>query len=135
MFAVGDLVQYSDKLCVISDIVPTHLGFRTYNLTDIDNGKFYNVAKHLLSQVDFLTTADTFTFDDTSDLVPQENIPPGDHNSSRHAVMTDQQIDEVARKRLSEKTEAQTKWAVGLYKGKNIVSQFGYILITKLTNM
>jgi hypothetical protein len=35
----------------------------------------------------------------------------------RHAELNDQDLDEVARQRLSAKTESQTRWAAEVLKG------------------
>ena len=47
----------------------------------------------------------------------QKNEDINEEKQMRHVVMTDIEIDKVARERLSRNTEQQTRWSVNLFKG------------------
>ena len=51
-FGKGEYALYEDKICIIQDIVPTLLGFHTYQIVHIDSGQEFNVGKHFLKPVD-----------------------------------------------------------------------------------
>jgi hypothetical protein len=122
-FQVGDLVQYGERLCVLTNIVPTHLGFRTFTISEVDTGQTFNVAKHLLEQVDLLGLDEPINFDIQNNAsVSDTNV--ANPSTSRHVVCSEEEIVQVARKRLSAKTEAQTKWAVSLFKGECMICYY-----------
>jgi hypothetical protein len=108
-YDIGELVLYKDEVCLVTDIQATPLGFSRYQLSSLDSGELHTVAKHEISKVDFLDMDDTIAFE-IDDQKPAKI-------AKRHAELDDQDLDEVARQRLSAKTESQTRWAVAVFKG------------------
>ena len=51
-------------------------------------------------------------------VVASSSIEPQKSSVGRHAVLDDDEIDTIAKNRLSANSEKQTKWAVSLFKGK-----------------
>jgi hypothetical protein len=134
-YSVGDIVSYKDSVCVINDVVQNVLGYQTYVICDLDTGEISNVAKHTISSVECvsideevfpqmlwdnaLDVDEQFKNDDFESVVESESVP---QKKKRHVEMSAEEIDAVAKKRLSDSTEKQTKWAVYLLKGEyNII--------------
>ena len=46
VYSEGDWVMYSNRLCVIGDILVNPLGYKTIRITDVDTGMPYTVSKH-----------------------------------------------------------------------------------------
>jgi hypothetical protein len=101
----------------------------------MDTGEISNVAKHTISSVESvsideevfpqmlwdnaLDVDEQFKNDDFESVVESESVP---QKKKRHVEMSAEEIDAVAKKRLSDSTEKQTKWAVYLLKGEyNII--------------
>ena len=43
VYSEGDWVMYSNRLCVIGDILVNPLGYKTFCITDVDTGMQYTV--------------------------------------------------------------------------------------------
>ena len=56
--------------------------------------------------------------DNKPDKMPEAEQRDTGTKHSRHDVLTDQELDEIANERLSVNTQNQTKWAVKLFKGE-----------------
>ena len=138
--------MYKNKMCVITDVIPTHLGFNSYCIEDLVTGEEFSVAKHCLKAVEFEEMTDP-----DSDLAEwqanferdmdkhkqkvgshcvQEDEPyvtihgladssdsPAPAKKQRHASMTEEELVQLEGKRLCANTQKQTKWAVALLKG------------------
>jgi hypothetical protein len=121
-FDVGDLVYFEGKLCFVNSVDRSQLGFHTYVLTDTNNGSEYRAHKHKLehfivdNDVDVLEVDWDVPLIDEVDQIEKEHVN-AEPTSTRHIVMSDNDIDEVAKQRLSINTEHQTRWAVNLLKG------------------
>jgi hypothetical protein len=126
VYSGGDLVVFSGKLCVVQDITPVPLGFNRYSVSNVETGELYSAQKHQLEK---------FMLDDDAEVLEVSWDEPivldSDHtlslpepavsavpSTSRHAVLSDKELDLVANQRLALNTENQTKWAVNLFKGK-----------------
>ena len=125
-YCVGETVYCGDILCKIENILHTNLGFNKYQVCDVQTGERWTVTKENLEK---------FTMDENEEIgwdavyqpeqqpeyeeiiEHQKNEDIHQQIQSRHAVMTDCEIDQVARERLSRNTEQQTKWSVNLFKG------------------
>ena len=140
VFQVGDLVLYQTKLCIIEGIVNTAFGYKTFNIADLDTGVVLSVSKHELVAVEDLDiTTDIpemdwdielqVTGESTVDAAPVDAAPVevdaaavevDAAKKTRHVLLTDEEVDHVAKERLAANTEYQTRWAVTLFRGKNI---------------
>jgi hypothetical protein len=114
-FVNGDICMYREQLCIVQSIQHSPLGFNKYIISNVDTGDEFSVAKHELSTVEVEYVSDIPEMNWEAELKEQE-IPQA--SSSRHAVLSDADIDSVAKERLSANTEYQTKWAVTLFKGE-----------------
>lgn len=144
----GELLMCRGLLCTLVDIERSPLGFNLYRIQFVDSGEFDVVANHLLSEIEIVDTlfsdnveedwdvgtvsaSDVVTVATTS--VSHQLGVQGDQSESmsvlfggmapsasksRHCHLTDAEIDDVAKSRLSIHTENQTKWAVNLFKGE-----------------
>ena len=56
--------------------------------------------------------------DTLSDVVSDEQVEMPCNVVSRHATLSDRDIDEVAKQRLALNTGYQTRWAVNLFRGE-----------------
>ena len=129
MYEKKQVVVYKDNMCIIKDIVPTHLGFSTYLIENVDTGAQYTVGKHCISPLDFLEMDESqfsalmsaigteSEVKNQSDEVLDVHVPSTSTATKRHVDMSDAEIDELARKRLCQNTDKQTQWAVSLLKG------------------
>jgi hypothetical protein len=125
-YKVGDLVLYKSNLSVVTNINFTNLGFNMYQIADVVSGEQWQVAKHHIeafvgedceTEVDWDVPLVVDVPDcDVSNKSASVNIAPS-ASGGRHVLLTDAEIDDVARQRLSVHTENQTKWAVNLFKG------------------
>ena len=138
-FAVGDICIYAGQLCVVEDIAETPLGFRRYSINNVDSGESINVQRHSIAkpEIEILDDGDInwdneIVMQDTSEprnlettttehvLAPIDtNVQqePVQLNKTRHAQLTDDDIDNVAKQRLSVSTKNQTRWAVNVLRG------------------
>jgi hypothetical protein len=123
-FEIGDLCMHKGALCLILDIQPTPLGFRRYEINNIDTGIVLSVPKHELSEVDLLDVEGICLLEDKDTEVDTVGEKVEVTSRKRHATLTEEEVDQVAKKRLSDKTEAQTRWAVKILKGTLISGKF-----------
>ena len=56
--------------------------------------------------------------DPMSDVLTDEQVEMPCNVPSRHAILSDSDIDEVAKQRLAQNTSYQTRWAVRLFRGE-----------------
>lgn len=119
VFEVGDIVVYDNNLYMLDSIQNTHLGYRSYNIRSLENGTILNVSKHLISKPE-ITDLDIseINWDDEIEENVSESGPQNNIQGNRHVIMSEEEINEVAAARLSHNTEAQTKWAANLFRGK-----------------
>ena len=124
---LGEWCCYKGTVCRVDEITESPLGFRLFRLSNCENGTVYtNVAKHELQEVHVqeLTEADfqaeqLATEESTvEELLPTVAEIPTVTKPSRHASLSEVDLDEVAKKRLSAHTDYQTRWAVRVFKGK-----------------
>jgi hypothetical protein len=112
----------------------TRLGFNTYLVNNVESGDEFWAPKHSLEMFSVGAEAPVLEVDwdipvrlepDNVD-VPMVNADQALINvdvtdkSTRYALLTEDDMDEVARQRLSHNTEYQTRWSVNLLKGKLI---------------
>ena len=126
-------------LCYIQKIKPSPvMGIQLYEVKFAISGDVDTVQKHMLQEMDdvcedevllapevvndlmndeMLDVPEMVASDciQTCTSLPVDNVPAV---SSRYARLTEEQIDDVAKSRLSVHTEKQTRWAVRLFKGK-----------------
>lgn len=122
---IGDMVMLQQELCVLTGVSASPMGYKLYRVQSLDTGEFKTVHKHELSElvledlVDGLVTEWDTNVDSSVAGVPEVAVPVVEvKNPGRFADMSDAQLDDVAKSRLSVNTENQTRWAVRLYKGK-----------------
>ena len=156
-FEVDQLVVFEHKICMVKAIIPTHLGFSTYTVVNIDSGEEYSVGKHRLCAFDFLEM-DEAEFSSLQVLLGKLNQTASTSNSEppiepsrsaptstvvvtagpsastststgvlnantstsarkRHVEMSQEEIDDIAKRRLCENTDKQTRWAITLLRG------------------
>ena len=118
----GSVLLHHTLMCVVDDIVGSHMGFKRYLIRYVDSRETREVAKHELSTIQGLQEE----FEDESEfewelLVPESTCEDSSEmptpKKRRHA---DAELDNEPAERLSKNTEHQTCWAVKLFKGKLI---------------
>ena len=135
-FAIGDWVVCRGELCKVVDIQATHLGYRSFCVQNFDTGVLKNVSKHELIKavLQDITLLKEDWDEDIPEFVLDTPVRPATATattatatataatvtSSRHAVLHDSEIDDIAKARLSHNSEKQTKWAVALLRGKYV---------------
>jgi len=126
-------------------------GYNMYTLVDLENGSLKVAYAHQLNDVDYAIlsefeedinlpedTPDEVNLENTGqDVVlvdlsnhidnvqPRKDLQPRKEESGvkrRFKDTSDERLDELANKRTSHNTNAQTHWAVGTFKGKQIIS-------------
>ena len=118
-FECKEVVLVNKTLCTIIDIQNTHLGYRSYLVKDMKDGETFVVGKHQIQRptiqdLDIVNVNWDEEIQETEYVaLPEEHAPV----PTRHAVMDEESIQAVAKARLSENSEKQTKWAVALFKG------------------
>jgi hypothetical protein len=122
-YQLGQLVMFDNNICQLIDIQLTNLGFRKYQLCDLDKGTYYEVAKHQLRDVDFLELDENMLLEANENENIDNNVEAST-SKGRFADLTDSEVDDVAKRRLSEKTESQTRWAVNILKGKKYYRKY-----------
>jgi hypothetical protein len=119
----GDLVLYEGQFHVVEGVQTSQLGYKTYKVSNVETGTVVCVAKHKLEAIHMEEVDDIpemnwnvelGDLDDQVESVEVHELKPG---ASRYADLTDKDLDEVAKSRLSDRTERQTRWAVSLFKG------------------
>lgn len=145
---IGELLVCRGLLCILVDVVKNPIGFNMYRIQFVDSGEYDVVAKHALSEIEVddvmfsETVSEEWDTDITaSDVVtgsgpaickglsqlqsegdednPKCNvIPLASTSKTRHCYLNEEEINEVAKSRLSLHTENQTKWSVRLFKGE-----------------
>ena len=117
---VGQMCAYKGSLCIIDEICDSPLGFRLFKISNYDNGTVHTeVAKHELHEVviqelteaDFkaeqlVPTPEEATVEELLATVEETTVT----KPSRHADLSEVDLDEVAKKRLSAHTDYQTRW-------------------------
>ena len=143
-FDIGDWVVCRGELCKVVDIQATHLGYRSFVVQNFDTGVTNNVSKHELIKA--VLQDITLLKEDWDDDIPEFVLDTAARpatvtgatssataatatataatgtaptaTSSRHAILDDTEMDEIAKARLSHNSEKQTMWAVALLRGK-----------------
>jgi hypothetical protein len=127
---IGEFVIYKGEICVLTNVENTILGCKHYTVQNFDSGKQYTVYKHQLSEPNIQelqlgdipdTEWEVSLKDDCEKVISiGNNEEEQEKRNIRHAILSDSEIDNVARARLSIHTENQTRWAVRLFRGKYI---------------
>jgi hypothetical protein len=127
----GDLVIHNGQLCIVRNVEKTRLGFNSYLLNNVESGDEFWAPKHSLEMFSVGDEAPILEVDwdipvkvDPGDVdvqivnadQPLTNVDVTD-KSTRYVELTEDDMDEVARQRLSHNTEYQTRWYVNLLKG------------------
>jgi hypothetical protein len=120
-FEKGDIVTFNGQICIVNHTEKSTLGFSKYNITNVDSGETHTVAKHQLSEIEIDCTSEIPEMD--WDLHILEETKPS-LQQTRHAVLSESDIDSIAKERLSANTEYQTRWAVSLFKGNYIINVY-----------
>ena len=130
-YAVGEIVEYQGKYCLIDHISVSKLGFNVYKLQDLDSGATTVAYKHQLSKTGDLDfhdfEFDSFEFEEGEseaqsvimnhpDPIITKNVDPG--KSQRFASLTSDEVDAIASARLSANTKEQTRWGVRIFAGQ-----------------
>jgi hypothetical protein len=118
---IGDIMLCKGELCVLTAIMDTPMGFSQYRIQSLDSGTFQTVNKHELQEIvveDMDVGSDWDSRIDhlggVANAGESVSLPV---NPERYATMSEEDLDEVAKSRLSGNTESQTRWAVRLFKG------------------
>jgi hypothetical protein len=131
-YGVDELVLVQGHVCIIKEILQTALGFKKYQVQNLDTGEDILVSKHDMEKavmesfddslemnwnldIEEIVNAPNETTENKQDETPKKQ---DDDAPRRHGNLTEEEIDAVAQGRLSAATEHQTKWAVNLFKGK-----------------
>lgn len=121
---IGDILLLDKEICVLIAVIPSSIGYNMYRVQSLDSGEFKTVHKHQLSEVLVEDFGEVLEADwDTSleCIVPEapytEVTEVEVKNPDRFAKMSEDELDDVAKSRLSLNTENQTRWAVRLYRG------------------
>ena len=128
-FYVGQYVDHKGGIFVINNIEDTPLGYRRYVIQNVETNDVLCVPKHAIypthmEEVDeneFNWDTDVFNINpqhaETEENVIElkEEVPT---KKSRYVDVTNEEIDEIAKARISTNSDKQTKWAVSLFKGK-----------------
>ena len=124
---VGQYVAHNGSIYVITNIEATALGYRSYHIENIEKNEVLFVGKHAIYPT-HMEEIDHNEFDYDTEVF--NNIPTETEenvtelkkevktNNSRYVDVTNEEIDQIAKARISENSEKQTKWAVSLFKGK-----------------
>ena len=141
-FDIGEWVTWRGELCQVVDIQATHLAYRSFCVQNFDTGVLNNVSKHelrkaILQEVSVMNenwdedipeyvldtparpaTATAATATATSATTSAATATAATTTSSRHAVLDESEIDDIAKARLSHNSEKQTKWVGALLRGR-----------------
>ena len=120
---VGQMCTVRSLLATIENIVPSMLGICMYEVKFVDSGHIDTVPKHMLQEIEGFDEEDESSFLANVDALPEEICASDSTRGckptqySRFLHVSEEDIDEVAKSRLSKHTEYQTSWAVNLFKG------------------
>ena len=124
VWKVGNLCTVQSLTATIEEIVPSVLGISMFKVRFVDSSYTDVVPKHSLHEIDGFDSDDDFAVN----LDIPEQICASDSARSaqptqygRFLNVSEEEIDNVARSRLSQHTEYQTRWAVNLFKGMCIL--------------
>ena len=124
VWKIGQACTVRTLMATIVDIVPSVLGISMYKVCFVDSRETDTVPKHLLQEIEGFDDDD----DDFFATINTEDINASDKSQcstpakyNRFLKVSEEDIDTVAKSRLSQHTEYQTRWAVNLFKGKNYV--------------
>ena len=118
-YSSGDLVLYCGDLCVVKSVQRSVLGCNAYHISDVVSGLERTVSKHELGSFDIDEEDDLTEVD--MDVEQPEQPLASTSGVARHVQLSEAEIDDVARQRLSTNTEHQTRWSVSLLKGMLII--------------
>jgi hypothetical protein len=120
VFASGDIVLYQEQICIIQEIKQSNLGFRRYTLNNIETGSSFECSKHEMQLLENAELEEIPEMNWDTELRSDSDVAPkkvGNTNTHRHALLSQEDMDSVAKERLSLNTTYQTQWAVSLFRG------------------
>ena len=107
-FKVSDLVKFNNSGEYIILAITNELGFNTYHIMDTKNGNEERANSHQLQKIQDLLLPSSDT-EEEMEIVEEK---------TRFKLMTQEEIDELAKKRTEKATDKQTTWAIRIFKGK-----------------
>ena len=120
-FTENEIVKFRGRVCLIVKI-DRHLGFNRISVVDVDTGHQMAAFGYELERCDEVAAALLPDFETTTGAgAVGEDGGPGEvdpNDTGRWAKMDDEAIDGLAKNRHSAHTATQTKWAVGVFRGK-----------------
>ena len=117
-WSIGESAFCKSLLCTIVDIHTSVLGTKLYSVKYAVNGDQEVVPKHLLYVIDMDDDDDFLPTINTSDISCADSFQSVKKATKRHLDLENDEIDEIAKCRLSHNTSNQTRWAVKLFRGK-----------------
>ena len=130
VYSVNEIVGYKDRLCLITSITKTQMGFNRYTLEDIDSSDAYLAHKHELEKAQNVVLVECFSDELFGEDVAggmeegggkvQENPRPAAPatETTRFADLSAEEVDKLAEARTSKNTNVQTKWGVKIFRGE-----------------
>ena len=121
VWKVGNCCTVHSLMATIEEIVPSVLGICMYKVRFVDSRDTDVVPKHSLHEIEGFDSDEDFSVNMD---IPEQICASDSARSSeptqyaRFLNVSEEDIDNVARSRLSQRTEYQTGWAVNLFKGR-----------------
>lgn len=127
-FTAGDLVNFRGSTTCVVVSSWDQLGFNRYKLLDLDNGREIQASTHDLREIPVASVDTEMDFSENNGPAPSDvNTPAPEEasgGSARFQQRTEQEIDYLASQRTEKNTDKQTSWAVRIFKGKLMATNF-----------
>ena len=123
-FEVDQFAILGNEIVVIEDIRMNELGFRQYSVVGMNTGIRRTVNKSQLSPHDSRAKFLQAEWDEeiVFELKNEEKDEEKENvqcRNNRYAVVSEEEMNQIAKERLSVNTEKQTRWSVKLLKGES----------------
>ena len=121
---IGQIALCKSLLCTIEDIYKSEIGINVFAIKYADSQDREVVQKHQLSpfELDGEVTLEEDQFRVLANLSTNAGVSASDNidaikHYNRYLDLSESEIDDIAKARLSTSTEYQTRWSVKLFKG------------------